>query len=285
MRRKFIELRVYNMVRRLDYNATLSQRVDVAPGLSIFRVVPDDQLFDFTPGQYTVIGMYRKANRVEGSDPDPADLANRDPNEMIRRAYSIASSSKEREFIEFYITLVKSGELTPRLFDLQVGERLYLGPKATGMFTLDKVEEHKHVFLIATGTGLAPYISMVRTQLKAHENRHFIIVHGARHSWDLAYRDELRSLQRYFPNLTYIPAITNPEADTLWKGHTGRIQTLFTSGIIEQESGMEIQPDLFDVFLCGNPAMIDSMISLLGERGFAKDERKQPGTIHIEEYW
>ncbi|MBD3267658.1 ferredoxin--NADP reductase [bacterium] len=273
------------MVRKLEYNATVSQRVELAPGLAIIRIVPDNHLFEFTPGQYTVLGMYRKEGRVLGSDPEPEENAQRDPNEMIRRAYSIASSSVEKEYIEFYVTLVKSGELTPRLFNLNVGDRLFLGPKATGMFTLEQVEEGKHVFLAATGTGLAPYISMVRTQLAAHPDRQFVVVHGARHSWDLAYRDELRSLQRYRDNLTYIPAITNIDTDKLWKGHTGWIQHLYTSGIVEKECGVSIAPDTFDVFLCGNPDMIEAMIQILQDQGFKKDERRNPGSIHVEEYW
>ncbi|MDX9755564.1 MAG: ferredoxin--NADP reductase [bacterium] len=273
------------MTRRLDYNATVSQRVDVSPGLSIFRVVPDDPLFDFTPGQYTVLGMRRDASRIEASDPEPEEKAQRNPDEMIRRAYSIASSSQEKEYIEFYITLVRSGELTPRLFHLPIGGRLYLGPKATGLFTLDKVHDEKHVLLIATGTGLAPYVSMVRTQLHDYPQRLFVVVHGARHSWDLAYRDELRSLQRYCPNLRYIPSITDGKTDFTWKGNIGRIQTLFENNIVNKEVPIEITPDQFNVFLCGNPAMIEGMIHLLEEKGFQKDSRNQPGQIHVEEYW
>ena len=84
---------------------------------------------------------------------------------MIRRAYSIASSSVERRYVEFYLTLITSGQLTPRLFALRHGSRLFLGPKGSGVFTLDRVLPGKAVVLIATGTGLAPYVSMLRTIL------------------------------------------------------------------------------------------------------------------------
>lgn len=273
------------MAKQIDYNATVSQRLEVAPGLAIFRIVPDGQLFDFKAGQYTVLGLHRKEARTPDADSQTEDPAIRDPEELIRRAYSIASSSMEREYIEFYVILVKSGELTPRLFNLKVGDRLFLGPKATGMFTLDKVPAGKHVLLAATGTGLAPYISMVRTQLSEHKERHFVIMHGAAHSWDLAYRDELKTLCRYFPNLTYIPTISNAHEDRTWKSHTGWVQHLLENGTVEKEANIAITPETFDVFLCGNPGMVDDMMRILGDREFKKDERNNPGTIHIEEFW
>ena len=273
------------MAKQIEYNATVSQRLDVAPGLAIFRIVPDGPLFDFKAGQYTVLGLHRKEARYADADAELEISIKRDPEELIRRAYSIASSSLEREYIEFYIILVKSGELTPRLFNLKVGDRLFLGPKATGMFTLDKVPEGKNVLLAATGTGLAPYISMVRTQLSEHRERKFVVMHGAAHSWDLAYRDELKTLCRYFPNLSYIPTISDAHEDRTWKGHTGWVQHLLEDGTVEKESGSSIHPEAYDVFLCGNPGMVEDMMRILGERGFTKDERNNPGTIHIEEYW
>ena len=133
---------------------------------------------------------------------------------MIRRAYSISSSSIERRYIEFYITLIASGQLTPRLFALPYGGRLFLGPKASGLFTLDRVPPGKAVVLIATGTGLAPYLSMLRTLLIHDSTRPFVVLHGARYSWDLGYRGELESLARIRQNLVYLPSITRPAEGT-----------------------------------------------------------------------
>ncbi|MBZ0257639.1 ferredoxin--NADP reductase [bacterium] len=274
------------MVRNLEYNAKVIQRIEIAPGLIILRIAPEDELFAFTPGQYTTLGLKRSEPRQDGCDPESEELQQRDPNEMIRRAYSIASSSKESTHIDIYLALVTSGELTPRLFHLQIGDPIYLGPRAVGLFTLDKVPKEKHVCLAATGTGLAPYISMVRTQLLNIPERKFIIVHGARYSWDLGYRDELISLQRFCPNLLYIPIISRIKSDIQWKGQSGYVQTILKK-LITQEITIEDQfsPEQFEIFLCGNPGMIEESIVELEKIGFKKDERKSPGTIHIEEYW
>ena len=159
-----------------EYNATVSSRVEVAPGLVIMRVVPDKLPFEFKAGQYVVLGLKASAPRIdeaEGEDtPDmtpggapemgtvegtPESLAAveaqaasiatavADPNRMIRRAYSIASESRTDEFVEFYLTVVMSGELTPRLFNLKLRDRLYIGPKAVGVFARQGPgQEHPH---------------------------------------------------------------------------------------------------------------------------------------------
>ena len=192
------------------YNATVIGREEIHADLIILRVRPDAALFDFKPGQFGVLGLTGSAPRIpEAAAEEPVT----EPDKMIRRAYSIASSSVERRYIEFYLTLISSGQLTPRLFALKYGDRVFLGPKASGMFTLDRVAPDKSVVLIATGTGLAPYVSMLRTLLMTETERKFVILHGARYSWDLGYRGELESLARLRPNFTYIPSITRADQD------------------------------------------------------------------------
>jgi ferredoxin/flavodoxin---NADP+ reductase len=264
------------------YNAVLVGREEINAQLRILRIQPDSPLFDFKPGQFAVVGLLGREPRVpEADDEDPPAL----PGKMLRRAYSIASSSVERHYVEFYVNLVTSGSFTPRLFAVPYGGRLFLGPKATGLFTLDRVPPDRAVVLIATGTGLAPYMSMLRTMLVQETQRPFVVLHGARYSWDLGYRGELESLARIRSNFTYIPSITRPHEDPHFRGHTGRIQTLIEKGIIETLSGVPLEPARADVFLCGNPEMIDSVKEILLPRGFTPDRGKEAGTIHIEEYW
>jgi ferredoxin--NADP+ reductase len=203
-----------------------------------------------------------------------------EPDKMIRRAYSIASSSVERRYVEFYLTLITSGQLTPRLFALKHGSQLFLGPKASGVFTLDRVPPGKAVVLIATGTGLAPYLSMLRTMLVNETQRRFVVLHGARFGWDLGYRGELESLARLRSNFTYIPSITRPDEDPHFHGRTGRVQ-----GVVEKESGIALDPSQTDVFLCGNPDMVQAVKAMLEAKGFKTDQPGKPGTIHVEEYW
>lgn len=275
-----------------EYNATVAQRVELAPGLIILRIVPDNLPFDFKAGQYVVLGLKTSAPRIpEADDPvdttDPAKAGARaaDPDRMIRKAYSIASGSRSDDFLEFYITVVMSGELTPRLFNLEIKDRLYVGPKAVGMFTLDKAPRDHHVLLVATGTGLAPYMSMLRSDLECGGQRRFVILHGARYSWDLGYRTELVSLSRHCPNLSYIPIITRPSGDPTWRGRSGYLQDAMFSGVIEEETGLALNPETFHVYLCGNPSMIEQTIAGLVERGFVQDRGHDVGTIHTELYW
>lgn len=272
-------------MKKFEYNATVTQKVEISPALIVLRVSPDDKLFDFEPGQYTVLGLKRKEGRIMDSDPESNEDVDCDPEQMIRRAYSISSSSLENDFVEFYIAVVRSGALTPRLFDLKIGNRIFLGSKATGIFTLDQVPEYKNVLFVSTGTGLAPYVSMVRTHLIKYPKRQFVIIHGARYSWDLGYRDELTTLSRVCPNLIYLPMISHPDTDTTWSGLTGRVQSVLETDIIERKTELTVTPENFNLFLCGNPAMIDSVIERMEKRGFVKGDRKNPGTIHVEEYW
>ena len=306
-----------------EYNATVVSRVEVAPGLVILRVAPDTLPFDFKSGQYVVLGMKASEPRMEEFEAEPPSVvaaavesprtdvvaainaavagtdesqaavdaqavsvarAAADPDRMIRRAYSIASESRADEYLEFYLTVVMSGELTPRLFNLKVRDRVYVGPKAVGVFTLDKAPG-KHILMIGTGTGLAPYMSMLRSELVCNGPRQFVIVHGARYSWDLGYRTELVGLARHCGNFHYVPVITRPQEDPTWRGRSGYLQNLVASGAIEEETGLELTPENFDIFLCGNPGMIETVIGWAENRGFVKDKGHDIGTLHTEEYW
>ena len=267
-----------------ELNAILAQSIEVSPGLSILRVVPDGwDLPDFTPGQFAVLGLPGNAPRCLVCDPeDPPE----NPDKLIKRAYSIASSSLGKEYLEFYIVRVPSGALTPRLSALSNGDPLWLSTKFTGMFTLQDVPPDQHIALVSTGTGLAPYVSMLRTELACGDDRRFAVLHGARHSWDLGYRGELVTLDRMCPNFTYIPSITRPaEERAAWGGETGYIQDLWESMPLEASWGFKPSPSDTHVFVCGNPSMIESMVEILENDGFVEHSRKQPGQIHVERYW
>jgi ferredoxin--NADP+ reductase len=266
-----------------DLNAVVTQRVDFGPDLMILRVAPVGwRLPEFTPGQYCLLGLPGSAPRSANSTAeDPAP----EPEELIRRAYSIASSSVEREYVELYIAQVRSGALTPRLFSLRVGDRVHLGSKVVGMFTLDRVMEDAHLVLVGTGTGLAPYMSMIRTDLQVHATRRVLVLHGARNSWDLAYRTELFYLQRYAPNFSYVPIIDGPQDEVVpWTGHVGFAQDLWKAGAVEDLWGFAPTPENSHVFLCGNPLMISAMTDLLVGEGFTVHRRQTPGQVHIEEF-
>jgi ferredoxin--NADP+ reductase len=306
-----------------EYNATLIGRSEVAPGSVILRIEPDQRPFEFEPGQYAILGLKATEARVgeadadrpaielalaPAADPDgvlaveyQAATAARvaaDPERLIRRAFCMTSDNQIGEYVEFYVTLIMSGELTPRLLSLQVGDRLFIGPKAEGFFTLDG-SSSRNVLMVATGTGLAPYMSMLRNELEpgiqgrmaaealgqCDGPRQYVMVHGARTSWDLAFRAELTGLSRRCDNFHYIPVITRPHEDDSWKGLTGYVQTVIASSAIEEVTGLVVTPDNFEIFLCGNPGMADSVIDWAQERGFTLGNGGEQGTIHVEKFW
>ena len=272
------------MAKSTDLNAALTLREEYAPGLVVLRIAPVGwPLPAFTPGQFATIGLPASAPRVGGSDPEDSAL---DPGRFIRRAYSIASSSKEREYLELFVTLVTSGELTPRLLAMKPGDRLWLGPKITGQFTLKDIPAEKNLVMIATGTGLAPYMSMLRTEVSPPDGRRVALLLGARHSWDLGYSRELFTMQREFSRLTVLRVVSRPkEEKSPWTGLVGHVQSLWTGGALEQAWGKKPTPEDTHVLLCGNPAMIEDMTKVLVAEGFRAHERGAPGQIHVEKYW
>ena len=270
------------MAKKFELNARVTKRVEINPTLIVLRVEPESELFPFIAGQYTVIGLPASAPRVAFSDPEEKSSP---PGKLIRRAYSISSSSQVGEFVEFYIALVRSGELTPRLFAMQEDDPIWLAPKATGQFTLDQVQPGRDLLMISTGTGLAPYISMVRSAFSCGEKSRFIVVHGARFSWDLGYRAELEALDHNCRTFFYFPTITRPEEDPSWSGHVGRVHEVFESGDFKTRFGSDPDPETMSVFLCGNPDMIEGMQKRFLDMGFTLHSKKQPGNLHVEKYW
>ncbi len=266
-----------------ELNAVVIQKQELTSRLMILRVAAaNGDLPDFIPGQFAVLGLPGSAPRYYMAEPEPCPVA---PPEMIRRAYSISSSSMIHEFMEFYVAMVSTGSLTPRLFALEVGDRLWLSPRVAGMFTLDQVSPDKNVVMIATGTGLAPYMSMLTTQLTCRSDRQFAVLHGAFHSWDLGYRSELMALEHLCPNLSYFATIDCPDDEPIpWNGPTGWVQDLWDQGLVARCWGFEPEPENSDIFLCGNPNMIEDMLHRLQQKGFRENTRREAGEVHIERY-
>lgn len=271
-------------MKKLELNAVVTQRIDMAPGLMVLRIAPlTGPVPVFQSGQFAVIGLPASAPRSPLADPEDPGAG---PERFIRRAYSIASPSLPGEHLELFLTLVRSGELTPRLFALQPGHQLWLGPKITGLFTLAEVPADQDVVMVATGTGLAPYMSMLRAGITSNPGRRFAVLVGARHSWDLGYTAELTTLARVCPNFTYLPIVSRPkEEPTAWGGAVGHVQSLWQGGALEKAFGKKPMAATTHVFLCGSPLMIEEMTTLLASEAFTVHEKGHPGQLHVEKYW
>ncbi len=260
------------------YNATVIGKIMITPDLMILRVCTDTPRTKFVSGQFTNIGVLAKESRSPNSMYCMDQIA---PEVMIIRPYSIASANFETSNFEFYISQVKSGQLTPRLFNLSQGNRMWVDEDIFGIFNLHDTPDDCNIVMTATGTGLAPYISFLRSHLTEHKNIHLAIFHGAASPWDLGYYSELKFIESSFPNFHYFPTILKPEAS--WTGLTGYIEKHIEAGLLDQ-CGIELDPNKTHFYLCGNPRMVECMTGLLQRHLYTKHTSTSAGALHIEEY-
>lgn len=248
---------------RNELNATLVERIDITEGLLVFKVRPDAGILGFTPGQYVALGLMNEDGKI------------------LKRTYSIGSSPDEKDSFEFYLAIVPNGALTPRLAKLQEGDRLFCASKVTGKFTLDPIPQDKNILMLATGTGIAPYLSMLRTSSTWQRSGKITLVYGVRYAEDIAYLAELQELKDKHSDFSFHITVSRPEQSKSpdWAGEKGYIQNFFNSGRIL------LDPEKDHLMLCGNPAMIADMQGLLLLRGFIEHTRKQEGNLHLEKYW
>lgn len=260
------------------YNATVTGKIMLTPDLMILRVKTDDKRDEFAAGQYTTIGLVstepRSPNSVIPIDPIPDDM-------LITRPYSIASANNETRDFEFYISQVKSGQLTPRLFNLTQGRRMWVDTEILGVFKLNDCPQDVNIVMIATGTGLAPYISFLRSHLAENKNIKMAVIHGAAHPWDLGYYSELMFIKKTFPNFYYFPTLL--KADDSWNGLTGYIEQHLDAGVL-QYAGFDVSPEKTHFYLCGNPKMVESVTDYLSKHNYTKHSSDQCGSLHVEEY-
>lgn len=221
--------------------------------------------FNFKAGQFARIAM-------------PAGDA-----EPVPRAYSMVNAPGE-PFVEFVIAKVPNGEVTPQLQQLEAGDELLLNSHPSGFFTLDHVPEGDTLWMLATGTGIGPYLSILQQPDVWQRYRQVRLVHGVRTAADLCYRELLESIadQRQ-PQFKYQPVLSRdqqPSEPVL----QGRIPALISSGELEQVSDAVFNQHS-QVMLCGNPAMIHDARAVLADKGLQKHLRRKPGHITMEQYW
>lgn len=267
-----------------EYNATLIRRTNITDTLCIMQIKSDVPIDPFKAGQFTMIGL--KPQEPRCPDAGPEDVKRKPTDAIIRRAYSIASDPAQTQYYELYLSLVKTGELTSRLYCLKEGSRIWNSGKPAGLFTLDSLATEKGLFMISTGTGIAPFMSMFRQAKREKSKRKIIILNAIDVSNQLGYRSELEAAAKENPNFRYLPVVTFPNREPTWKGLTGWVQDDIRKGMYEKTVGWEITPDTFQVLLCGNPAMIKSAIEAFTEKGFRHGKSKDStASIYTEEFW
>lgn len=199
----------------------------------------------------------------------------------LHRPYSVASPHGNT--LEFFIVRVDDGELTPRLWNLREGDSIDVSAKATGGFTLQHTPPAECIWLLGTGTGLAPYIAMLRDPKIWQTYKKILLVHGVRYPSDLAYLEELDGYeQRHAGQFKSIAVVSRASYE---RGLSGRITTAIESGQLEERAQASLSPETSAVMMCGNPQMLDDVEAILNGRGMRKHKRSEPGHYVVERYW
>jgi len=273
------------------------------PGKLFSLRVTRDPAFAFKAGQFARVGL-------PGADATAPDGA-----PTLWRAYSMVSGPLE-DALEFFSIVVPEGEFSPRLAQLRAGDSLYIEKNPYGFLTIDRFfpaapepagaqpeplsdplsapqpDAPPDLWLLATGTGLSAYLSILRDPATWTSFRRIIVVHGVRHAEELAYREEIESwsslpefaaIHRADPRKLIYLAIATREA--LPGMPSERLTTLIADGRLEQLAGERLDPKKAKVMLCGNPEMLAAARKLLGEMGFAPGRRGIPGNLAVENYW
>jgi ferredoxin--NADP+ reductase len=216
--------------------------------------------FRFEPGQFATLG-------VESA------------GKLIQRPYSIVSSPLEKE-LEFFIELIPSGAFTPLLYQLQVQDSLLIRKLSKGVFTFEKESGRTNHLMLCTVTGIAPFVSFVRTfvrEWKDAQSRpdHLYVIAGASRSWEFGYREEMERIAKAVPWLTFVPTISRPWEDPQWQGETGRVEDVLRKyADLWGLSGKDTTG-----YLCGHPEMIEKGKGILQRHGWTKESLKE------EVYW
>ncbi len=201
---------------------------------------------------------------------------------IISRPYSLVSGPDENG-LEIIAVPVEDGSLSPKLHKLQIGEPLKIMSPATGFLILDEVPKSRDLWLMATGTGVGPFLSILATEQVWHNYENIVLVYGARYEDDLAYKELIATWSKQYPDkFQFVPIVSRESmADRLH----GRIPLLLKTSLIQQQVGLDIHADHSQVMLCGNPAMIEEATQTLIELGLSKHLRRSPGQISLERYW
>lgn len=223
----------------------------------------DADIEPFEAGQFVKIGL-----NINGED--------------IAHPYSLVNSPKQTP-LSFYYIDVPNGKLTPYLAKLKINDNVLIAPKAHGFLILDEISMAKDLWLMATGTGIGPFLSMLTTSQPWQRYEKIVLVWGTRTLNELTYQNLISQLLTEHPNqFIYAPFVSRETTDVAL---TGRIPNAISDGRLEERAGIHINAENSQVMLCGNPQMVKDTTHTLIERGLKKHKRLSPGHITSENYW
>lgn len=229
-----------------------------------------DAGFKFIPGQFARLGVKKE------------------DDEFVWRPYSIVSADYDEE-LEFYSIVVPDGEFTQRIKDIKISDEIYIDKTNYGLLTTDRFENGKDLWFLSTGTGLAPFISILYDFSIWEQYDKVILVHCAREAEELTYQDTINDFfnHEYYGELVkdklqYIKILTRDD-----KGGDlyGRITTLVENGELEKFANVPLTIENSRIMICGNPQMVDDTRKLLATKGLTVSKRSKPGNMAVENYW
>lgn len=197
--------------------------------------------------------------------------------ERVARPFSMVNAPGD-PVLEFYGIVVPEGPLSPRLAQLNLTDRIYVASNPAGFLVLSEVPEAETLWLVCTGTGIAPFLSMLRAGTPWKRFRNVVLVHAVRHAAELVYREEIEAT----PGLRYIRVVSREAVPGALRG---RIPALVRDGQLEAAAGLKLAPETSQVMLCGNPGMLKDTTAALLERAMRKNRRRTPGQITSESFW
>jgi len=252
--------------------------------------------FKFTARQFVRLGVnpsqlnyYKQLSKVADAEDEEDEDLNETLDEDIFRAYSIVSSPFD-EILEFFSIVIPDGAFTSQLQHLDVGDELLLNTMPFGFLTLARYQKPlpKDLWLLATGTGLAPFLSMLQDLKTWEDYEHIVLAYSARSTEELAYIKKIESLQEDFGSLVdnpakliFIPIVTREPVEGAL---TERLPKLLLDGTLQARAGIDLDIDSTHVMLCGNPEMVEDTKETLKSLGLVMNRRGE-GNIAVENYW
>lgn len=221
------------------------------------------ELEPYVAGQYT-----RLALDLDGS--------------RVARPYSFVNPPGA-PYHEFFFNSVPEGPLSNRLLRLETGDSLWLSAQAAGFLVLNEVPEGRELWLLATGTAIGPFLSILKTADPWQRFDRIVLAYGVREARDLCYRDRLDALaKKHSEHFRWVPFVSREDVEGAMRG---RITEALGDGRLEQYTGVPIDAESSQVMICGNPDMVKDATELLKARGLRKNLRRKPGQITVERYW
>lgn len=229
----------------------------------LYSLQVEAELAPFQAGQFTKLAL-----AVDG--------------EMVGRPYSFVNAPAARPH-EFYYVVLQDHPLTPRLCKLEPGDPIYLAPQAAGFLTLNEVPPGEDLWLLATGTALGPFLSILGTEATWQRFRRVVLVHAVRRAAELSYQERIGSLlARHAGQFVFVPVVSREHKEFAL---AGRIPQAIEDGRLEARAGIELGAQSSRLMVCGNPAMVEDTVHALQRRGLKKHRRRDPGQINVENYW